>query len=120
MNTELKVVVKKEPEYALLRTDGYINNPGGEKIARECYRLIEEGYKHFIFAFEKSKVINSIGISILIEIIEKILEIDGSLNFTGLTSTIAKTFKIMGLTEYANVYETDDDAVKAISSKGSK
>jgi len=118
MNTELKVVVKKEPGYALLRTDGYINNPGGEKIARECYKLMDEGFKHFILAFEKSKVINSIGISILIEIIEKVLEIKGSLSFTGLTSTIAKTFKIMGLTEYAKVFDSEEEAIKTVSEAG--
>jgi anti-anti-sigma factor len=114
MNTELKVAVKKEPGFAILRTDGYINNPGGEKIARECYKLMDEGYKHFILSFEKSKVINSIGISILIEILEKVLELKGTLYFTGLTSTIAKTFKIMGLTEYAKIYETEDEAVAAV------
>ncbi|HUX06836.1 MAG TPA: STAS domain-containing protein [Acidobacteriota bacterium] len=117
MTQELKVAVKKESNYAVLRTDGYINNPGGEKIARECYKLMEDGYKHFVFDFSKSKVINSIGISILIEIIEKVLEIDGSLNFTGLTTTIAKTFKIMGLTQYAHVYDSLSDAATAIDSR---
>ena len=117
MNTELKVVVKKEPAYALLKTDGYINNTGGERIARECYKLMEEDYRHFVMDFEKSRVINSIGISILIEIIEKVLEIKGSLSFTGLTSTIAKTFKIMGLTEYAKVYDSEEEAVAAIGAK---
>ena len=97
-----------------LFTDGYVNSPGGEKISKECYKLMEEDYSHFILNFEKSKVINSIGISILIEIIEKVLEKKGSLGFTGLTSTIAKTFKIMGLTQYANIYDDVDAAVAAI------
>lgn len=114
MSQELKVVVKKEQGFAILHTDGYVNNPGGEKIARECYKLIEEDYKHFVLNFEKSKVINSIGISILIEIIEKVLEISGSLSFTGLTTTIAKTFKIMGLTQFATVYDSIDEAKEAI------
>jgi anti-anti-sigma factor len=115
MSQELKVVVKREQGYAVLHTDGYVNNPGGEKIARECYKLIDEGYKHFILNFEKSKVINSIGISILIEIIEKVLEIKGSLSFTGLTTTIAKTFKIMGLTQFAGVHDSLEDAEKALA-----
>lgn len=119
MSTELKVVIKKETEFAVLHTDGYINNPGGEKIARECYKLMEEGYKHFILDLEKSKVINSIGISILIEIIEKTLEIEGSVSFCGLTTTIAKTFKIMGLTQYARVFESESEAVAAIRGGGS-
>ena len=114
MNQELKVVVKREQTFIVMRTDGYINNPGGEKIARECYKRIDESYMHFILDFEKSRVINSIGISILIEIIEKVLEIGGTLSFTGLTSTIAKTFKIMGLTQYASVFASEKEAIAAI------
>lgn len=117
MAQELKVAIKKEPQFAVLRTDGYINNPGGEKIAHECYKLMDEGFVHFVLDFSKSKVINSIGISILIEIIEKVLGVDGSLNFIGLTSTIAKTFKIMGLTQYSHVYESQSEAAAAIDSR---
>ena len=117
MNQELKVVVKREANYAVLHTEGYVNNPGGEKIANECYKLIGEGIKHFVMDFSKSKVINSIGISILIEIIEKTLEIKGSVSFTGLTSTIAKTFTIMGLTQYAAVYASEGEAVSRLEEK---
>ena len=49
-----------------------------------------------------TKIVNSIGISILIEIIEKMLEIDGKLAFCSLTPTIEKTFQIMGLAQYAD------------------
>ena len=118
MSQELKVVVEKEKGYAVLHTDGYVNNPGGEKVARECYKLMDDGFKHFVLNFEKSKVINSIGISILIEIIEKVLDIKGSLGFTGLTTTIAKTFKIMGLTQFASVYDSLDDATAAVPKEG--
>lgn len=115
MSQELKVVVNKKDGYAVLHTDGYVNNPGGEKIARECYKLMDEDFKHFIMNFKESKVINSIGISILIEIIEKVIEVKGSVCFTGLTPTIAKTFKIMGLTQYAKVYDSIEDAEKEIA-----
>ena len=62
MTQELKVAVKKEPEYAVLRTDGYVNNPGGEKIARECYKLgdrrqeTEEGRQETEYRRQKSAV----------------------------------------------------------------
>jgi len=118
MSQELKVVIDKKDGYAVLHTDGYVNNPGGEKIAKECYKLIDEGFKHFVLNFEKSKVINSIGISILIEIIEKVLEIKGSVSFTGLTATISKTFKIMGLIQYTKVYESVEAAEAAVPKDG--
>ena len=98
----------------IVYTDGYINNLGGDEIAKRCYKFIEEGYKRFVLNLEKSKIVNSIGISILIEIIEKLVEIDGSLAFCCLTPTIAKTFRIMGLTQYAPIYETEAEALASI------
>jgi anti-anti-sigma factor len=50
---------------------------------------------------EKSKVVNSIGISYLIELIEQINQNNGKLFFTNLDPAIEKTFKIMGLFQYA-------------------
>lgn len=115
LEKELSLTARKGDQYAVITTNGYINNPGGEKIAHTCYQLMDEGYKHFIMNFTNSKVINSIGISILIEIIEKVLELKGSLSFCGLTNTIAKTFRIMGLTQYTKIYPTEAEAIKAFS-----
>ena len=51
---------------------------------------MEQGNRYFVINLVGSKVVNSIGISILIEIIEKILEVKGKLAFCGLTPTISK------------------------------
>ena len=115
LEQELTLTVRKGDKYAIISTDGYINNPGGEKIARRCYQLMDDGFKNFVMNFSNSKIINSIGISILIEIIEKVLELKGSLSFCGLTNTIAKTFRIMGLTQYTKIFPTEEEAIKALS-----
>ena len=66
----LRVAVKKADRYAIIYTDGYINNLGGEKIAQACRELVEEGMGGFILNLDKSPSINSVGISFLIEAIE--------------------------------------------------
>ena len=40
----------------------------------------------------------------------------GRLAFCGLTPTIDKTFRIMGLAQYAAIYPTEAEAVRALSS----
>ncbi len=62
-----------------------------------------------------TKIVNSIGISILIEIIEKMLEIEGKLAFCDLTPTIEKTFHIMGLAQYAAIYPDEAAAVDGLA-----
>ena len=116
MPETLKVTVTRGDGYVVMSTDGYINNIGGEKVAEECNRLIEEEFRHFILNLEKSHVINSIGVSILIEVIERVQEAGGTLSFCGLTPTIAKTFRIMRLTDAAEIYTDEAEAIAAIPS----
>jgi len=111
MTESLNVTVDRRDGLAVIYTEGYINNQGGEEIAREAYRLLDEGYKRLLLNLAGTKIVNSIGISILIEIIEKMLEIDGKLGFCCLTPTIEKTFHIMGLAQYAPIFKDEDAAV---------
>jgi anti-anti-sigma factor len=104
------VTVLREPGYAVLRTEGYINNLGAERIEQEVEPLIEHGCKRFIINFARSPIINSMGFSILIGIIERMLEIEGILVFTNLTEVNAETMEIMGLTQYAHLLSTEEEA----------
>ena len=89
MTESLRVTVDRQDGFAIVYTEGYINNQGGEEIARVAYQLIDEGRKVLLLNLAGTKIVNSIGISILIEIIEKMIEIDGKLGFSNLTATIA-------------------------------
>ncbi len=111
MSETLKLTVDRRDELAVIYTEGYINNQGGEEIAREAFKLIDDGEKTLLLNLSGTKIVNSIGISILIEIIEKMLDIEGKLAFCSLTPTIEKTFHIMGLTQYAAIFPDEESAV---------
>ena len=115
MSETLKLTVDRREALAVIYTEGYINNQGGEEIAREAFKLIDDGQKTLLLNLAGTKIVNSIGISILIEIIEKMLEIDGRLAFCSLTPTIEKTFHIMGLTQYASIFPDEESAVGDLS-----
>jgi anti-anti-sigma factor len=116
MTEALKVTLDLRDELAVIYTEGYINNQGGEEIARVADQAMEQGRKVVLLNLVGTKIVNSIGISILIEIIEKMLEIEGKLAFCNLTPTIEKTFNIMGLTQYAAIYADEDEAVGNLGS----
>lgn len=114
MSETCKVSVERRGDVALFWTDGYINNQGGEEIAREAYSELDSGARALIMNLEKTRIVNSIGISILIEVLEKVMERKAVLAFCGLTPTIDKTFRIMGLAQYAAIYPTEGDALRAV------
>jgi anti-anti-sigma factor len=111
MTESLNVTVDRREGLAVIYTEGYINNQGGEEIAKVSYELLDAGYKVLLLNLAGTKIVNSIGISILIEIIEKMIEINGKLGFCCLTPTIEKTFHIMGLAQYAPIFGDEAAAV---------
>lgn len=111
MLTDFNLTSEVKENSLILKTSGYINNTAGEKISSEFEKHKNEGVKKVIMDLQDSKVINSIGISYLIEIIEKLNEKDGKLYFTNLDATIEKTFNIMGLFAFAEKADSIEDAL---------
>lgn len=113
MTDILKVSLERADGYAVITMEGYLNQNGGEKLAQTCHKLIDEGIHHLAFNFEKVIMVNSIGIAILIEIIERLREFDGAIHFFKTRDVIARTFKIMGLTQFASIYPDRESAIRA-------
>jgi anti-anti-sigma factor len=114
MTEELKVAVDRKDNGAVLYTKGYINNVGGEEIAVRAYELMDAGVRTLLLNLRDTKIVNSIGISILIEIIEKMIDKGGKIAFCCLTPVIHKTFQIMGLANYAMIFDNEDAAMKEL------
>jgi anti-anti-sigma factor len=110
---ELKLA-EDDGALAVLEVAGYINNEAGEAIAREARRLIEEGRRVLLFDLKATRIINSIGISLLLEVLEAVLAINGTLAFCGLSPSIGKTFQIMGLAQYTRIFPERSSAVSEL------
>jgi anti-sigma B factor antagonist len=103
----------------LISAAGYINNEGGQAIADAATELMGQGYKTLLIDLEGTRIINSIGVSILLEILEKLMDEQGRLAFCNLTPTISKTFEIMGLVQYASIYPNREAAHTALQGDAS-
>ncbi len=112
-----QVDIKFADDVAIFKTSGYINDLGGEKIEKQCEDVLREGYRKVIINLNDSPIINSIGISILIGIIDRINKADGNVFFTNVTNSNAKVFDFMGLSKYARIFQTVEDAVQHVSGK---
>jgi anti-anti-sigma factor len=108
---DFKMQVKEVQAVTIIATEGYLNNEGGEMIYNLCAEKMSEGKSKFLLNLAGTKVVNSIGVSLVIEVIEKLQEIDGRIGYYNLSPIIAKTFNIMGLTKYSTIFETEDEAV---------
>jgi anti-anti-sigma regulatory factor len=64
---------------------------------------------------EATKMVNSIGVSILIEVIEDLQGVNGKIGYYNVAPIIEKTFNIMGITNYSKIYASEEDAIEALT-----
>ncbi|MBU2491572.1 MAG: STAS domain-containing protein [Bacteroidetes bacterium] len=114
MINEFKLQSELKNNCLVIDTFGYINNVGGQKIVDEFKEHSQNGINNIVLNLKETKIVNSIGISFIIEIIESLNDSEGKLIFANLDPTIEKTFTIMGLFQYANKADNVDEALKLI------
>lgn len=112
MGNDFNLATQLIDKTLVIKTDGYINHTGGEKIVEEFSKHVN--VNKLVLSLENSKVVNSIGISHLIEIIEKLNQVNGKLIFTNLDPTIEKTFTIMGLFQFAAKADSIEAALEVL------
>lgn len=115
MDQEFSLTSEIRNNCLIMTTSGYVNNKGGEAIAKEFTNHFERGIKNVVINLAHSKVVNSIGMSFLIEIIDQLNEGDGKLIFTNLDPAVEKMLSIMGLFQFAGKEKTVEDAVKSFA-----
>jgi anti-anti-sigma factor len=98
----------------VIATSGYVNNVGGEAIAGEFGKHFKVGVKDIVVNLAGSKVVNSIGMSFLLEIIEQLQESGGRIYFTNLDPAVEKMLTIMGIFELAGKAANVDDALDSL------
>lgn len=108
-----KITEKQHNDIVIISTDGYLNNQGGEIILNTCLDKIKAGHRKFLIDMSGTKIINSIGVSLLIDLIEELQVVEGKLGFCNLAPIVFKTFTIMGLVKYSVIFETEIEALKS-------
>jgi len=106
--------VRREQNTGIVTVEGYIHAEGGKEILKAGGVLLDEGILHLILNLEKIRIINSVGVMCLFELIEKADPLEGSVCFCCATPTLAKTFRIMGLLEISTLYDTEQEALQAM------
>ncbi len=115
MEQQFTLAAETRDHCLIIETSGYVNNVGGEAIAREFNKHVGNGISDVVLNLARSKVVNSIGMSFLIEIIEQLQETGGRLVFTNLDPSVEKMLAIMGIFKFAGKEKSVDEALKTLS-----
>jgi anti-anti-sigma regulatory factor len=91
-------VRRKENEgSAVLFLQGYLNESGGELLEQECQELINRGVQGLRLDFSGTSLVNSIGVSYLLDIIEEAQRGKAKLEFARVPGPIRDLFELLGI-----------------------
>lgn len=102
---------KEIGDSVVIYPDNYINDIEGEKLEELCASYLERGFNRIVIDFSETDLVNSIGVSILIGIIERVRDSKGRISFSGLKQVNYEIFNIVGLTKHIPIFETEDEAL---------
>lgn len=100
---ESEVAVETRGDEAVVYATDYLNKLSGEQIERECKRRLEAGCKTLVVNFSETEIVNSIGISILLGVIDAATEKGARLVFSEVNDDTVELFEMLGLTNHVTV-----------------
>lgn len=103
MNTEYKIPVETTGETAIVFASDYLNKLSGEKIERECRRQLDAGCKTLVVNFSETEIVNSIGVSILLGVIDAASDKGAEIVFSDVNEDTIQLFEMLGLTNHVTM-----------------
>jgi anti-anti-sigma factor len=113
---QFKVDSKLVGTAAVIYPRGYLNNLSGESLVTECNMYIQQGIKNIIVNFQETDFINSIGISLILSVIEDLKKIDGRVCFSNMSKLHQDTFEMLGLLKFMHSFSGEIEALQFLSS----
>jgi len=100
---------------AIIYASDYLNKLSGERIERECKRQLESGCRALVINFRDTELVNSIGVSILMGVIDASERNNARLIFSDVNGQTANLFELLGLTRHVSVAKDETEALSLIT-----
>jgi len=100
---------------AVVYASGYLNKLTGERIERECRRQLDSGCRALVIDFSDTELVNSIGVSILLGIIDVAERNGAEVVFSDVNNQTRALFDMLGLTRLVAVAKDENEALTNLS-----
>jgi anti-anti-sigma regulatory factor len=99
---------------AVIYASDYLNKLTGERIERECRKQLNEGCRALVIDFSDTQLVNSIGISILLGIIDIAEKSGASVIFSDVNNQTVELFNMLGLTQHVVLVRDEHEALSKV------
>ncbi len=111
MNAEIEINLEKQDDVTIFIVQGDVT-AFSEPYFNEAYKKANnQGVRKILLKFSEGAYINSGGIAVLIQLLAKTKGNNQKISITGLSDHFKKIFHMVGITKFAKIYNTMDEAV---------
>ena len=100
---------------AVVYASDYLNKLTGERIERECKKQLDSGCRALVIDFSDTQLVNSIGISILLGIIDIAEKSGAVVVFSDVNHATVQLFEMLGLTRHVVLAKDEHEALTNLS-----
>lgn len=115
LEDELTVSTRQRDGVAIIDLVGDVTTFAEEKINSAYQQVTGQGAKQILLNFRQNDYINSAGIAILIGIVTEVNRNSQKLAVSGLSQHFQKIFRMVGLAQYADIYQDEEEAVQGFA-----
>lgn len=101
--TETVIPSRVDGQSSIIFAGNYLNKLSGEQIEYLCRRQIDAGSKQITLNFSKTEIVNSIGISILLGVIDVAEKNGAKVVFSEMNEDTVELFDMLGLTRHVTI-----------------
>ena len=105
-------------DVAVVYAGDYVNKLSGQRIERECVQRIERGCRALVINFRDTELVNSIGVSILLGVIDAAERRGARVAFSNVSPHTVKLFELLGLTRLVVLADSDEAALATLREFG--
>ena len=88
---------------AVVFAGDYLNKLSGEQIERECRQRLNDGCTELVVNFSQTEIVNSIGVSILLGVIDSAKGTGARVVFSDVKEETVELFDMLGVTRHVTL-----------------
>lgn len=100
---------------AVVYASDYLNKLTGERVEHECRKQLDSGARALVIDFSDTELVNSIGISILLGIIDIAEKSGANVVFSDVNNETVQLFEMLGLTRHVVLARNEQEALSDLA-----
>ena len=115
MANEPRATLRHTPRATVIDLTGEVTTVADDVITDAYRQASAHGAQNILLNFVGVAYINSAGVSVIIRILTEARRADQHILVTGLTPHYSKIFQLMGLAQYAALFDSEYAALKSLN-----